>query len=309
MKPCLAHDVAASPPPHADHRPAESSRATDETALDALVHQIVDISALPAVALRAIEVAQDPGSGAADLKRVVEGDPALSARLLRMVNSAAFGVRTRVTNLHQAISFAGFSQIRNLALTASVSELFSDEDRIGLYSRAGLWRHLVSVAVASRMVAVRTGMRDFEDAFVAGLLHDIGIILIDQHAHARFTRVIRGLDGARRLCDAEHDVFGFDHTTLGARIAEKWRFPPGVTAAIRHHHASHDHNGPDAPVVHCVAVANTICTMKGIPSVGLRLVAPPVAAFQALHMTREDVLVLAIDLDNELKLNEALFEL
>lgn len=259
--------------------------------------------------MRVLEVAQDPEAGVADLKNVVEGDPALSARVLRIVNSAAFGLRHRVTNLHQAISYLGFSQVRNLALTASVAEIFRTDGAIGTYRRSALWRHLVAVAVCARMVAVRVGRPDFEDAFVAGLLHDVGLILEDQHAHRQFERVIHSLEGATSLCAVEKEHMGFDHCMLGERVAQQWSFPHAVTGAIAYHHNSERYRGEDAEIVHSVAVANSICTMKGISSVGRKLVAPPAGAFRALRLGREDILVLAVDLDQELKRNEALFEL
>lgn len=277
--------------------------------LESVERQIFEISTLPHIAMRVIEVAQDPDTGAGDLKRVVEGDPALSARVLRVVNSSVFGLRQRITSLHQAISYLGFSQVRNLALTASVAEIFRRESSIGTYSRAGLWRHLVAVAVCARLVAVRCGMRCFEDAFVAGLLHDIGIILEDQHAHRHFERVIHSLDSAESLCAAERTHIGFDHTMLGESVARRWRFPAVVIAAIRDHHHSELASGDQAGIVHSVAIANAICTLKGITSVGRKLVAPPTAAFRALRMGRDDIFVLATDLNQELQRHQALFEL
>ncbi len=285
----------------------DSSRSAPS--LDHVQRQISEISTLPHVAMRIIEVAQDPSSGAADLKRVVEGDPALSARVLRVVNSAAYGLETRVTALHQAISFLGFSQVRNLALTASVAEIFRQESQLGTYRRSDLWRHMVSVAVCSRLVAIRASLPQFEDAFVAGLLHDIGIILEDQHVHRFFARAINALDQFDSLCAAEREHLGFDHAQLGERIAQDWRFSAGVTAAIRYHHIPESARGEGREIVSCVAIANAICTLKDITSVGRKLVAAPLAAFRSMSFGRDDILVLATDLDQELKRNEALLQL
>src|SRR5690606_832545 len=105
--------------------------------------------------------ARNQESNAADLKTVVEGDPSLSARVLRTVNSAAYAVRSKVSNLHQAISLLGFNQIRNLAITASVSDSFKTDNVSGPYRRSGLWRHLVSVGICARLVAARTRMSNF----------------------------------------------------------------------------------------------------------------------------------------------------
>lgn len=140
--------------------------------LDSVVRRIDEISTLPHIALQVMEVANEPGSSAADLKDVVEGDAALSARILRCVNSSAYGTRTKVTNLQHAIAYLGLKQIRNLAITASVSELFKKEEAVGSYLRSHLWRHLVSVGICARLIAMRRQFENFEDVFLAGLLHD-----------------------------------------------------------------------------------------------------------------------------------------
>src|SRR5262245_6223441 len=106
----MSNAAEANPAP--DH-PATANATVAPLTLDDAVHMVVEISTLPQVALKVMEVAQDSEAGAADLKAVVEGDPALSARVVRLVNSAAYGMRTPVTNLQQAISYLGFNQIRN----------------------------------------------------------------------------------------------------------------------------------------------------------------------------------------------------
>jgi HD-like signal output (HDOD) protein len=277
--------------------------------LDAVACQVTEISTLPQVALRVIEVAKDPNSGAADLKAVVEGDPALSARVLRMVNSAAYGLRSTVTNLHQAIGYLGFSRVRNLAMTASVSEIFREEEQRGAYRRSELWRHLVSVGICARLVASRCRLAGFEDAFLAGLLHDIGIILEDQGAHAQFCEMLETLEEGTPLCTSERAWLGFDHCVLGAKVAEAWKFPATVWAAIRFHHESDQYTGAGAQIVRCVEIANVICTIKGITAVGLPLLEPPRDALQVLGFQKEDIAVLATDLDQELAMNENLFDM
>ncbi len=277
--------------------------------LEEVVQEIDDISTLPHIALRVMEVANDPDSSAADLKTVLETDAALSARILRCVNSSAYGLRTRVTDLQRAIAYLGLRQIRNLAMTATVSELFKHEEEIGPYRRSQLWQHLVSVGICARLIAMRQKMANFEEAFLAGLLHDIGIVLEDQHVHSAFVAVIRSLDQTKTLAEVERSQLGFDHTTLGEKVAANWRFPDAVKAAIRHHHASAGYRGADGDIVRCVDVANLICTLKGIPSVGLKLVKISSSALTGLSLKREDLAVLAVDLDRELAASAGLFQI
>ena len=183
--------------------------------VEAVARRIEEISTLPHVALQVVRTASDDSSSAADLKKVMENDIALSARILRCVNSSAYALRTKITNLQHAITYLGMKQIRNLAITASVADLFKKDEKIGQYRRQDLWRHLVSVGICARLIAMRRKIGDFEDAFLAGLMHDIGIVLEDQHVHAPFSRLIQSLNGDKTLIEAERSQLSFDHTTLG----------------------------------------------------------------------------------------------
>ena len=288
-----------------------------ESPLDKLLRRVSEVSSLPRIAQRVMEVANNPAAGAADLKAVLEIDAALSARVLRCVNSSAYGLRMKISSLQQAVAYLGLKQIRNLAMTAGIAELFKSEQSLGSYSRAGLWKHLVAVGVCGRMIAMRLRMLNFEDVFLAGLLHDLGIILEDQYAHNGFVRVIEALEksghaGPRlTLPEAERAELGFDHATLGEEIGRRWGFAEPILAALAWHHCAALCRGDDQVVklVQCVEVANLICTFKGIPSVGLKLVTGSQSTLGSLGLTREDVLVMAADLDREMASHAGLFDI
>ncbi len=172
---------------------------SSDRALEKLLREINEISTLPHIVSRVMQAAHNPASSASDLMKIVETDAALSTRVLKCVNSAAYGLRNRITNLQHAISYMGFKQVVNLAVSAAVCDIFQGDTKVGPYSRMGLWRHVVSVAVVSRMIAIRQKMQNFEEAFLAGLLHDIGIILEDQYAHEPFMQMMRDLAPGRSL--------------------------------------------------------------------------------------------------------------
>jgi putative nucleotidyltransferase with HDIG domain len=293
--------------------PQEQIDLPVQQTLDQTMQRITEVSTLPHIAARVIKVANDPAAGVTDLCQIVESDPALSSRIIKCVNSAAYGLRFRINNLQRAISYLGFKQVRNLAVTASVSELFKNNDPIGNYRRTDLWQHLVSVAVCSRMIATRQKVALFEEAFLAGLLHDIGIILEDQYCHEAFVSVIENLptpepaDNIKTLLHAELKAFGFDHALLGKRVAEHWRFPPEVCDTIRFHHIVDNYHGEHKTILACVVIANLICNLKGITSIGVRLITPSIKAINDLNLNKEDLKVLANDLDEELKMNQSLF--
>ncbi len=284
-------------------------QAVDPSPLDLMVQQIDEISTLPDVALRVIEVTNNPDAGAHELKVAIETDVSLCARVLRMVNSSAYGLRTPVTNLQMAVAYLGFRQIRNLALTACISDVFKDDRLMGSYQRKRLWRHMVSVGICARMIAVRKQMTQFEDVFLAGLMHDIGILLEDQYCNAKFCQMMESLDVSLSLEGNERQRLGFAHTDLGATIAEVWRFPEMVIETIRHHHASINYAGEHIDTIRCVEVANMLCTYKGIASVGLNLLRPAVTAVNALRLSKPDLEALLTDLDDELRRCHELFNM
>ncbi len=271
--------------------------------------RIQEISTLPSVSLRVMEIAGDPSAGAGDLKSAVEADPALCVRMLRCVNSAAFSLRREVSDVGQAIAFLGFNRIRDLAVTATVSELFRSSKPVATYERGALWRHLAATAIAARMIAVRTRLPGFEDAFLAGLLHDLGIILLDQHCHEAFRQVVLSLTSQATLCEVERKYLGWDHTELGEKVAARWHLPKTAVTSIRHHHTPERVEGPDAPIAHAVALANLLVTLKGHSSVGINLIGLGSESLDVLRLTRSDLKVFAEDLDRELELNRQLFEI
>ncbi len=282
-----------------------SSRPT----LSQVAQQIDEISSFPDVALRVVEVLNDPDSGPAEYKGVLEGDPALTARVLRCVNSSAYPTRHEITNLQQAITYLGPKQLRNLALTASVSELFRTRGGIETYSRTGLWRHLVSVGLCARLVAKRLRFANYEDIFLAGMMHDIGIVLEDQYVHPQFCKIMQSLEPGKTLIQCERRFLLFDHTTLGERVAEAWKFPPVVKSAIRYHHASMEYDESDKLPVRCVELANVLCSLKGITSVGQNAVRPFNAQAAALPLTTQDMVALVRELEDEIESHQSLFQL
>lgn len=288
---------------------AELNAAIEQPNLDELTAQIKEISSLPHIVAKTIEIANDPNSTTLDLKNIIETDATLTARILRCVNSSAYSLRQHISSLMHAVTYLGTVEIRRLALTASVAEMFRNDEVIGPYRRSSLWKHLVAVGVCARLIALRKAMPDFDDAFLAGLLHDLGVILEDQYSHKRFRAVISALESHTPLVQSERMVLGFDHCQLGARLAEVWGFPERVRAAIAHHHGSAEYHGNGVAIVQCVEVANAICTVKGLASVGMKLVQVPNQALQALSLSREQLTVLADDVDKELANNASLMEL
>ncbi|TWU12934.1 phosphodiesterase [Symmachiella macrocystis] len=279
-------------------------------ALDRLVKRIDEISSLPDIAMRVIEVVSSPDSAVADLRLIVESDPALVARILRTANSSAYGLSTRVDSIHRAIALLGFNAVKDLAVTASIAQIFKDKTNIGTYSRAALWKHLVCVAVASRMIASRSGIQEFDEAYMCGLLHDIGIVLMDQHNHKGFLEVVEAISTEEPTLVTERRILGFDHTQLGSEVSQRWGFPTSVLQTIKYHHDTSRCDPEVRPIAQAVEVANFFCTKKNITAMGLmNIPAPAGETFAALSIGRNELKVLFQDLDIELEKSRDLYEL
>jgi HD-like signal output (HDOD) protein len=273
-----------------------------------IANRVAEITTLPQVARRIMEITSDPEASSSELKEALEGDPALSARVLRLVNSSAVGLAHRIANLQRAVAYLGFRQIRNLAWTAFVADLFRNQEAIGRYRRSELWNHSIAVAILAKMIAMRHGRTDFEDVFLGGLLHDFGIILMDQYDHKRFRELVSHLRAGSTLETFERAYLGYTHCELGTAVGERWLLPVNCLEAIRWHHHS-DPPVADKGLVFCVALANFLVTQKGMPSVGWQLVQPPVEAVKFFGLTRTDVEALLADFSEELVQQAGLFVL
>ena len=246
-----------------------------EELLQRLFARIGDVSSLPAVALQIVQLADDPNTGADDLLDAIRGDPALAMRIMRTVNSSYYALDQKVADLKQGITLLGFNEIRNLALTAYVAPLFRESEKHRDYTRAGLWNHMVGVGMVARYIAGLVRSVPPQEAYLAGLLHDVGLVLIDQYLHRSFCRIVDLLTEQNRLCDLELKLLGFDHAALGQFATEKWHLPEHLSVSIGSHHAPEEYSGPHRNIVYVVALANFFCHLKDLTSLGVRNVETP----------------------------------
>ncbi len=248
-----------------------------EELIQRLFARIGEVSSLPHVALQIVQLADDPTTGADDLLDAIRGDPALSMRVMRTVNSSYYGLEEKVADLKQGITLLGFSEVRNLALTAYVAPLFRESERHLGYTREALWNHMVAVGLVARHIAGVVKTVPPQEAYLAGLLHDLGLVLIDQYLHRPFCRIIDLLDEENLLCDLEMKLLGFDHAALGQYICERWNLPEHLSISVGSHHAPEAYDGPHRDIVYVVALANFFCHLKDVTSLGIRTAETPSA--------------------------------
>ncbi|MCB9365983.1 MAG: HDOD domain-containing protein [Calditrichaeota bacterium] len=203
----------------------------------AQLREIKTLPTLPDTATKVIQMSQDPDVSPSELALTVEKDPSIATRLLKLVNSPYFGVRGSVTSIQQALVFLGVSNLRNLVLSSSVMDLFSQDGEVGSFSRKQLWIHSMATAVVAREIAKHTRSADPEVAFTAGLIHDVGKVVIDRHFHEEFERIVALMETYQvPMMDAETAVIGLTHAEIGMYLAERWSLPLVLQEAVGFHH-------------------------------------------------------------------------
>ncbi len=209
-----------------------------------LLHQWEDLPPMLEVLIKTRRLLDDPK---ASLKRVagaIEADPALAATLLKIANSAFYGLSGNVSSVQHAAVVLGRKTLEEVITMAGTSE-FLGKELPGYGLAAGdLWRHSLTVAIASRQLALKKKPRLENDAFSAGLFHDLGRIILDPHILLEKAQLERRVhEGGRHPVMAEKEVFGFDHADLTADLCENWNFPPAQFLAIKYHHAPSGSDG------------------------------------------------------------------
>ena len=191
---------------------------------------------LPVAAGRVIVLANDPNSSTKEICEAIRGDPSLTARILRVVNSPYYGFHRRISTVAQAAVILGTSEILGLVLGSSAVHALSAHDRKSA-EREAFWRHSACAAVAAKIAAAQFRYRVSGVAFVAGLLHDAGKLVLSQQFPDEFRQAEeRAAAGGMPLAAAEREVFGADHALVGGALAGRWALPEELVQAIAFHH-------------------------------------------------------------------------
>lgn len=204
-----------------------------------LINALDSMSAFSPAALKIIDIANRIDAEAVQLVDAVQKDPMLMAKVLKLVNSAYFGMSQPVSALSRAVILLGFNTIKNIALSVALSSGMKVADTFPWFDNEGFWRHCLACGMASKDLAKAQGisMREADEYFVAGLLHDIGkVIILKEYADDSaqiYNPDYRPDTPKYRL---EQETFGMDHAALGGRMATSWKFPPSLAGAIAWHH-------------------------------------------------------------------------
>jgi len=241
---------------------ADNTKAIVDKALAA----VGDIATLPEVTIKIIEIVEDPKSTARDLHQIIKNDPALSVKVLKVVNSAFYGLPGQVASVDRAIILLGLSAVKNLAIAASIARLFKGKRISAQFSAADLWRHSVAVAVAAKSIAKCSPHPVMTDEiFVAGLIHDIGTLVERQAFPDQFAEVIqRCSEGDSPFLESERQIIGADHQAFGVGLTTKWKFPRHLRAAVGFHHNPEALSVELRNLATLLQAADVLCCQEGM---------------------------------------------
>lgn len=184
-----------------------------------------------------LSLISDPAARSSDLIRLIELDPPLTAKILRVANSSYYATSKTISDIQQALIWIGFDTLKEIILTQKMSELYRGGTPVCGYSRLQLWRHSLGVALLAKTIYRREFGEKGNNAYAAGLMHDIGVIVEDQLLHREFMHLVRILeDTPQHLTDGEISCFGYDHGLVGKGLAENWNFPAELIDGIGFHH-------------------------------------------------------------------------
>lgn len=242
-----------------------------------LTAAVDSMPAFPKSVQKILALTRDVACAPKDLVQVIDKDPVVTVKVLRVVNSAYYGLSRQITSIDQAVVFLGFNSIKNLALSIAAIGMLPDSPMAGFDGQRYLF-HSLACASMARQLAHRLPQADSQDCFIAGLLHDFGKVVIAQFMPLEFRRAMeQSLWKDVSLHLALQEVVGVDHATIGAMLVHKWRFADDLVQTIAH---LHQPEHCDTDMMACVYAANQVCKQLGYDlggSLRVQELAPTVA--------------------------------
>ena len=234
----------------------------------------------PQVAAKLLEAFRDDDVSLEDLTKIIETDPGLSVRILQIVNSALYGLTRKITALSEAIAYIGLDEIKKLAVEMTIFDKLFKSGQSGEFDRLLFWRHCLSVAVLSSQIAKETNYHEPEEAYIAGLLHDVGKIILDVRGKKNYGEFILQLTTSTdQVIEEERSFIGLGHDDVGAYLCEMWKLPDPLIRVVKYHHQSFEHlalKEREKHLISIVSLADFLCWTQGIGS--FEFIRPPVLA-------------------------------
>jgi len=212
-----------------------------------LLNKFSTVKTLPHITFQLTKLISDENSTMQDFEKMIKMDPTLVLRILRGANSPYYGLRQKVNSISRAVVVIGINNLRNMIVTEGLKSLFKGNNSKNPFSRNRLWLHCAAVSICSQMIMERIFGLNGEDAFLCGILHDIGMIVEDQTASDLFSKVCNTYDeSSNSITDYEKEIVGTDHCEIEHLLAKDWQLPIDVQEGIQFHHKALDHVSPSS---------------------------------------------------------------
>ena len=222
--------------------------------------KVSTIATLPEVTAKIVQTVEDPKSTAAQLHKIVAHDPALATRILKVVNSAFYGLPGQIGSVERAIVLLGLNAIKNIAVAASLGQLFRGVKLCEGFTAKDLWTHCIAVGVTARELARQMKLPIADEAFLAGLIHDTGMLVGLQVWPDKLKEACEAARTSDKdFCEIEREVTGVDHQQLGQGLAELWKFPRSCQLVAGYHHKPTTLSDNNRMLVTLVYIADTMC--------------------------------------------------
>lgn len=243
--------------------------------IDRLIDSIKEFPTLPTIYSSLLEVLSNPFSTVKDVTDIIVRDQSVTFKIIKVANSPVFGISARVDTISQAIFFLGFSEIKNIVLTISIMKVFNSTKNFAYFNFIDLWKHSIAVGVITRILGSKIGIRNIENYFISGLLHDLGKLVFYKIFGEEYAKILRySYDNFEEIREYEKNSFGLTHEIAGEILAEKWRFSKGLIEVIKHHYVFRKNNEEDT-LVACVHLANIIAISMNLGNSGSNVIYQP----------------------------------
>ena len=228
-----------------------------------IMRTLEDLPPMHEVVMKAQEIMADPNSDIGDLATIIERDQSIAIRILKLINSAHYGLSGKVSSIKQACSLLGLRALQEVIITAAVSKVLERELKGYEFESGELWLHSVATGFCSRIFAEKKNRELANDAYTGGLLHDVGKIILDPYVLERkavFDDFMK--DETKMVLDTEKAILGFDHAEIASEICRKWQIRENVTLAIQYHHYPSLSEGSE--LAHIVHAADYLVRLSGL---------------------------------------------
>jgi len=208
-----------------------------EKTFEKIYSQIKYLPSLPSVVVTILQKLNDPQSSVQDLAKALSYEQSLASRVLKLANSAYYGFPRKVDTLTKAVTIIGYNSIRNIVLVTNLFDSLEQKKQARTLNRMYFWQHSLGCGAAAEVIGTKLGFKNGEEIFLAGLLHDIGKVVLDAFLHDKYKMVFEHTqEHDLLLLEAEKEILGASHAEFGRMLAESWNLPHSLSAAIGYHH-------------------------------------------------------------------------